>query len=44
MTIGIALSAARLPTIFPQAYDIPFDLILTEDGVAATRPKSRTDR
>ncbi|MDW4500301.1 5-formyltetrahydrofolate cyclo-ligase [Sulfitobacter sp. D35] len=38
ITIGIALNAARLPTIFPQPHDIPLDLILTEDGVAATRP------
>ena len=40
----IALNAARLPTIFPQPHDIPLDLILTEDGVAATRPDSRTHR
>ena len=39
-TIGIGLSAARLPTIFPQPHDIPLDLILTEDGIAA----ARTDR
>ncbi|HPD94176.1 MAG TPA: 5-formyltetrahydrofolate cyclo-ligase [Pararhodobacter sp.] len=38
ITIGIALNAARLPTIFPQPHDIPLDLILTEDGIAATRP------
>lgn len=44
LTIGIALSAARLQTIFPQPHDIPLDLILTEDGVVATRPESRTDR
>jgi 5,10-methenyltetrahydrofolate synthetase len=37
MTIGIALAAAGLPTIYPQPHDIPLDLILTEDGVAATR-------
>lgn len=42
ITIGIALSAARLPTIFPQPHDIPLDLILTEAGVVATRPGSRT--
>lgn len=40
LTIGTAFHAARLPTIFPQPHDIPLDLILTEDGVAATR----TDR
>lgn len=44
ITIGIALSAARLPTIYPQPHDIPFDLILTEDGVAARRRDSRTQR
>lgn len=37
VTIGIALTAARLPTIFPQPHDIPLDHILTEDGLAATR-------
>lgn len=37
MTIGVALRAAKLPTIFPQPHDIPLDLILTEDGVAAKR-------
>lgn len=37
VTIGIALAAARLATIFPQPHDIPLDHILTEDGVAATR-------
>lgn len=43
-TLGIALSAARLTTIFPQPHDIPLDLILTEDGVAATSAEARTDR
>jgi len=32
-TIGLALTAAQLPTIHPQPHDIPLDLILTEDGV-----------
>lgn len=31
--IGIAHTAARLATIYPQPHDIPLDLILTEDGV-----------
>jgi 5,10-methenyltetrahydrofolate synthetase len=35
--IGIALSAARLPTIYPQPHDIALDLIVTEDGLAADR-------
>lgn len=38
-TIGIALSAAHLPSIYPQPHDIPLDMILTEDGVAAVRTK-----
>lgn len=37
LAIGIALSAARLPTIYPQPHDIPLDLILTESGVCAER-------
>lgn len=37
VTIGIALSSARVPTIFPQPHDIPLDHILTEDGLAVTR-------
>ena len=37
LTVGVALAAAGLPTIYPQPHDIPLDLILTEDGVAATR-------
>lgn len=35
--IGIALSAARLPTIYPQPHDIPLDLVVTEAGVAAEK-------
>lgn len=37
VTIGIALTAARLATIFPQPHDIPLDHILTEDGLVATK-------
>jgi 5,10-methenyltetrahydrofolate synthetase len=36
-TIGVALSAARLNTIYPQPHDIPLDLIATEDGMCADR-------
>lgn len=43
-TNGIVPCAARLSTIYPQPHDIPFDLILTEDGVAATSAEARTDR
>lgn len=35
--IGIALADARLPTIYPQPHDIPLDLIITEDGISASR-------
>ena len=37
VAIGIALSAAQLPTIYPQPHDIPLDLIVTEAGVSAER-------
>jgi 5,10-methenyltetrahydrofolate synthetase len=30
--IGVALQAAQLPTIFPQAYDVAMDAIVTEAG------------
>lgn len=30
--IGVGLQASQLPTIFPQAYDIPMDAIVTEVG------------
>lgn len=35
--IGIALADACLATIFPQPHDIPLDLIVTEDGISASR-------
>lgn len=31
-SIGVGLAAAKLPTIYPQPYDIPMDVILTERG------------
>ena len=37
LAIGIALAAARLPTIYPQPHDIPLDLIVTEDGLSCKR-------
>jgi 5-formyltetrahydrofolate cyclo-ligase len=30
LTIGIGFSSARLPTIYPQQYDVPMDYIVTE--------------
>lgn len=41
LTLGLGLTAARLLTIFPQPHDIPLDLILTEDGIAAERTQAR---
>ena len=32
-SIGVGLSAAKLPTIYPQPHDIPMDVILTERGI-----------
>lgn len=37
VTIGIALTAARLGTIFPQPHDIALTAIVTEDGLVAQR-------
>ena len=37
VTIGIALAAARLTTIYPQPHDIPLDRIVTEKGVSGER-------
>ncbi|AXS39775.1 5-formyltetrahydrofolate cyclo-ligase [Breoghania sp. L-A4] len=31
--IGVGYTAQRIPTIYPQPYDIAMDVILTEDGV-----------
>lgn len=36
-TIGIALSAAELNTIYPQPHDIPLDMVVTEHGIAVER-------
>ncbi|NJM84716.1 MAG: 5-formyltetrahydrofolate cyclo-ligase, partial [Tabrizicola sp.] len=35
--IGTALTAAELPTIFPQPHDIALDAIITETGTGAAR-------
>jgi len=36
-TIGVALTAAVLNTIYPQPHDIPLDMIVTEHGIAVER-------
>jgi len=33
MVIGVAYEMARIPTIYPQAWDIPVDYLVTERGV-----------
>jgi 5-formyltetrahydrofolate cyclo-ligase len=33
-TIGVGFELGRLPTIYPQAHDIPMDAIVTESGIA----------
>lgn len=37
IVIGIGLQEAWLATIYPQAHDIPLDLIVTENGIQADR-------
>ncbi|BBU59469.1 5-formyltetrahydrofolate cyclo-ligase (plasmid) [Mameliella alba] len=38
--IGIGLQEAWLATIYPQAHDIPLDLIVTENGIQADREEA----
>jgi 5-formyltetrahydrofolate cyclo-ligase len=33
LIIGVGFALARLATIYPQAHDVPMDIIVTEDGV-----------
>lgn len=33
LTIAVAREASRMPTIHPQAYDVPMDFVVTEAGV-----------
>ncbi len=34
VTIGVGYDFGRLPTIFPQAHDVPLDAVVTESGCA----------
>ena len=45
LALGLAREASRMETIFPQAWDIPMDFILTEEGihVAGGAPLRRLD-
>jgi 5-formyltetrahydrofolate cyclo-ligase len=38
LKIGVAREASRIPTIHPQAHDIPMDVVVTELGVFAVEP------
>jgi 5-formyltetrahydrofolate cyclo-ligase len=33
LVIGVGFAFARLATIYPQAHDVPMDIIVTEEGV-----------
>ncbi|WP_457108347.1 5-formyltetrahydrofolate cyclo-ligase [Methylobacterium sp. P5_C11] len=33
LIIGVGFALARLATIYPQAHDVPMDIVVTEDGV-----------
>ncbi len=35
LAIGVTYEACRLPSIFPQAHDLPMDLVVTEAGIHA---------
>jgi 5,10-methenyltetrahydrofolate synthetase len=40
ITAGVGFEALRLPTIHPQAHDVPMDFIVTEAGIYAVRDGS----
>lgn len=35
---GVGYKQAAIPTIYPQPHDIPMDIVVTEDGIAAPEP------
>ena len=41
LTIGVAYELGRLASIFPQAHDVPLDVIVTESSL--TRPGKSPD-
>lgn len=45
IAIGVTFDACRLPSIFPQAHDLPMDLVVTEAGIHAAggEPLRRLD-
>lgn len=40
LTIGVGFELCRMPTIHPQAYDIPIDYIITEAGLVHAKAAS----
>jgi hypothetical protein len=42
IAIGVAYEILRVPTIYPQAHDIPMDFIVTERGVHAAGGEALT--
>lgn len=41
LTIGVAFEISRVPTIYPQEFDIPMDYLVTENGVVKHTPTVR---
>ncbi|TBR14461.1 MAG: 5-formyltetrahydrofolate cyclo-ligase, partial [Rugosibacter sp.] len=37
LTIGVGFELARVPSIRPQAHDVPLDVIVTEAGITLPR-------
>ena len=37
LTIGVAYELSRVPTIYPQDFDLPMDYVVTERGIFPTR-------
>lgn len=44
LTIGIGLAASRVPSVHPQAHDVPLAAILTEEGWARPLPAAEPRR
>ena len=38
LVIGVSYEIARMPTIYPQSWDIPMDWVVTERGVYRRQP------
>lgn len=41
LTIGVAFEISRMPSIYPQEFDIPMDYLVTENGVVKHTPTVR---